>query len=77
MRYLLSKSSAAGRDLDALDPSIRERIEKRLDELRETPKDHRSKNLRGHRDLRTARVGDWRILYVSMAAFTSSLQRRR
>jgi mRNA-degrading endonuclease RelE of RelBE toxin-antitoxin system len=63
MSYRLHITRDAARDLARLPPPIARRIQQRLQELTEAPLDlRRSKPLSGVGDLRSSRVGDWRML---------------
>ncbi len=58
-------STAAARDYRNLDRQIIERVNARLAVLSESPLEQTySKRLIGQGDLRSSRVGSWRILYV-------------
>lgn len=65
MSYQAKLSQEAVKRLDRLDRATCTRIERRLHELKANPSDPRiSKLLKGLEGMRSARVGDWRILYT-------------
>lgn len=64
MAYRLLLTPGAKKDLANLDFSIRERVRRELSDLAaDAFNPSRSKSLTG-RDARSARVGDWRILFL-------------
>ena len=64
MSYIVALTSEAERDLDRLDRTSERRIRERLKELAFDPYSLRlSKPLKMFTGTRSARVGDWRILY--------------
>jgi len=50
--------------LDALDDAVFSRIDRKILGLGENPRPPGCKKLKGYRDPRRIRVGDWRVLYV-------------
>jgi len=59
-------STAARRDFKNLDRQIRRRIAEKVDALGRDPlSSAHSKSLIGQGGLRSARVGDWRILFLA------------
>lgn len=65
MSYTLQLSRQAIRVLDRVDRPTERRLRDRLHVLAKTPEDPRfSKRLVDAGDIRSARVGDWRILFV-------------
>jgi mRNA interferase RelE/StbE len=54
---------AAGRELEALDATVRRRIDRKIALLAANPRPSGSKKLEGH-DLMRVRVGDYRIVYT-------------
>ncbi len=65
MALRVDLSHEAEKTLDRLDRTTERRIRRRLWELAEAPFDPRlSKPLTGVEDLRSSRVGDWRILFT-------------
>lgn len=65
MALRVELSREAEKALDRLDRVLERRIRRRLRELAEAPFDPRlSKLLTGVGDLRSSRVGDWRILFT-------------
>jgi addiction module RelE/StbE family toxin len=63
--YRVTFSIAAKRDYQNLDRQIRDRIDEKLNQLSTEPLlSIHSKSLIGQDGLRSARVGDWRILYL-------------
>jgi mRNA interferase RelE/StbE len=64
VKYLVELTSEAERDLNRLDRTAERRIRERLKELAPDPYSPRlSKPLKMFPGTRSARVGDWRILY--------------
>lgn len=63
MSFTVRLYREASKALDRIDRPTRERIMKRLRELEQAPLD-KSKELKGVDDVRSSRVGDWRILYT-------------
>jgi mRNA interferase RelE/StbE len=64
VKYIVELTTEAERDLDRLDRTSERRIRERLKELAPDPYSRRlSKPLKMFPGTRTARVGDWRILY--------------
>jgi mRNA interferase RelE/StbE len=64
VKYIVELTSEAERDLNRLDRTSERRIRERLKELAPDPYSPRfSKPLKMFPGTRTARVGDWRILY--------------
>lgn len=65
MRYTVQLSRVAIHVLDRLDRVTERRLRERLHQLAEAPEDPRlSKLLVDSQGIRSARVGDWRILYL-------------
>ena len=65
MRYSVRVSQAAIHVLDRLDRVMERRLRERLHQLTEAPEDRQlSKLLVDAHGIRSARVGDWRILYL-------------
>lgn len=63
-RYSLSVSGSAAKYLDRCDAPTRERLQQKLEKLKVGPFDRQnSKPLRGRKEQRSARVGDFRILF--------------
>jgi mRNA interferase RelE/StbE len=64
VNYIVELTSEAERDLERLDRTSERRIRERLKELAPDPYSPRlSKPLKMFPGIRSARVGDWRILY--------------
>ena len=63
MSYAVRFSRRAESYLDRLDPTTCQRILRRLEEIAANPHGWRSKPLQGTAGLRTARVGDYRIVF--------------
>jgi mRNA interferase RelE/StbE len=64
VKYIVELTAEAERDLNRLDRTSERRIRERLKELAPDPYSPRlSKSLKMFPGTRTARVGDWRILY--------------
>ena len=65
MSYQVILSQETRKNLDRMDRATFTRIQQRLHELREAPRDPRiSKMLKRLEGMRSSRVGDWRILYT-------------
>ena len=65
MSYQVTLSQEARKNLDRIDRTTSARIQQRLHELEETPRDPRISNiLQGMEGMRSSRVGNWRILYT-------------
>jgi mRNA interferase RelE/StbE len=63
--YAVAFSQRAVRDFDRLGRDVQKRILDRLDQISQTPHDHRlSLQLTGHDRMRRSRVGGWRILFT-------------
>ncbi len=75
----IPSSSRAEREFGRLDPQIQERVKRKLDDLKLSPLDPRlSKELTGHKGVRSARMGDWRILFlVEPCFFIERIEHRR
>jgi mRNA-degrading endonuclease RelE of RelBE toxin-antitoxin system len=75
----IPSSSRAEREYARLDPQVQERVKRKLDDLNASPRDPRlSKQLIGHRDVRSARIGDWRVLFlVEPCFFVERIEHRR
>jgi mRNA interferase RelE/StbE len=63
MVYQVILKRSAEKELDALQTSIRERINRRLLALKETPRPSGVKKLQGEESYRL-RIGDYRVLYT-------------
>lgn len=64
MNYIIALTKAAARALAKLDHHTEQDIQKRLEELAPNPYDPRlSKPLKMARGKRSARAGNWRIIY--------------
>jgi mRNA interferase RelE/StbE len=64
VKYEISLSRRAEKDLDGLGRDTRERMLRRLDGIAEAPYDPRlSSPLKGKGELRKSRVGGWRIIF--------------
>jgi mRNA interferase RelE/StbE len=64
MTYQLVLRPAAVRDLRKLPRTLRERIERVIEALREEPRPSGCKKLTGFENEWRVRVGDYRVLYV-------------
>ena len=65
MSYRTQFSRQTEKRLDRMDRATYERIERRLDDLEQNPYDPRiSKLLKGLEEMRSSRVGRWRIIYT-------------
>jgi mRNA-degrading endonuclease RelE of RelBE toxin-antitoxin system len=70
-------SSAARRDFQNLDRQVRIRIDKKLEVLANNPVDStQSGRLVGHGDLRKARVGDWRMVFLAQGGVVNVVRIR-
>jgi mRNA interferase RelE/StbE len=66
VNWKVNFSSAAARDYKNLDRQIRDRINAKLDAVAKLPlSPEHSKALIGLGELRSARVGNWRILFLA------------
>ncbi len=63
MTYRVDILPSARRELAALPPKDRNRVDKRILSLAENPRPVGSKKLAGEEDLYRLRVGDYRIIY--------------
>ena len=61
--YAVEFLPSAARELANLDPAMRRRVARRINQLAEEPRGMGSVKLRGADDVWRARVGDYRILY--------------
>ena len=64
VKYSLEVKQSAQKELDALDDTLFNRIDRKVLALAEMPRPAGCKKLKGHRDLWRIRVGDWRVLYI-------------
>ena len=64
MHYSILVRPAASRDLKALSPEVRKRINTAIDRLGDDPRPSGSRKLVGFDDEWRVRVGDYRVLYV-------------
>ena len=63
--YQVLFSKRARKEAQSLPSDLQERVIARLQELERDPFDHRiSKSLKNAAGFRSARVGDWRIIYL-------------
>lgn len=63
MPYQVELTSAAAKDLRALDPDSRNRIGRQIDKLAMQPRPRGASKLQGRDDTYRVRVGTYRILY--------------
>jgi mRNA interferase RelE/StbE len=61
--YAIQFLPSAARDLEKLEPIVRRRIARRIEQLARDPRGGGAVKLRGADDIWRARVGDYRILY--------------
>ena len=64
MAYSILVRPAAARDLKALSPDVRKRIDTAIDRLGNEPRPPGARKLVGFDDEWRVRVGDYRVLYV-------------
>jgi len=62
--YSLEITSSAQKELDRLEDSIFERIDRKILALAEDPRPQGCKKLRGYRNQGRIRVGDWHVVYA-------------
>jgi mRNA interferase RelE/StbE len=62
-RYTIDVTRPAEKQIRALDPQVRARIEKTIDALAENPRPHGCQKMHGYENLYRARTGDWRVVY--------------
>ncbi len=62
--YSIVLKSSALKELDALDDSVFNRIDRKILALAETPRPPGCKKLKGYKDHWRIRVGDWRVVYL-------------
>jgi mRNA interferase RelE/StbE len=63
-RYDLEIKLSAQKELDALDGTLFNRIDRKIFSLAENPRPLGCKKLQGYRDQWRLRVGDWRVIYI-------------
>jgi mRNA interferase RelE/StbE len=63
-RYSITIAPSALKTLGTLENTLRTRIQKRIEELADTPRDRQSKKLKGEDNLYRNRVGVYRIVYT-------------
>lgn len=79
MKYQIRLSKRAERDLDGLDRTTRQRMDRRLEQLAADPFDPRLTGpLTNQGGLRKSRVGGWRIIFIVEApdVFVVTIERR-
>ncbi|MGH9500276.1 MAG: type II toxin-antitoxin system RelE family toxin [Terriglobales bacterium] len=62
--YSVVVKSSAQKELDALDDSVFNRIDRKILALVENPRPSGCKKLKGYKDHWRIRVGDWRVVYI-------------
>lgn len=62
--YFLEIKQSAQRELDALDDTVFDRIDRRILALADSPRPPGCRKLRGCKDHWRIRVGDWRVVYI-------------
>jgi len=62
-RYAIDVTRPAEKQIRALHPQVRARIEKTIDWLAKNPRPHGCQKMHGHENLYRARAGDWRVVY--------------
>jgi len=62
--YGVKLSRRTTKDFDALPNTMRDRVNRSLDDIAADPRGHHSKKLHGDGNLYRWRVGDWRIVYA-------------
>lgn len=64
VKYSLEIKQSAQKELDALDDTLFNRIDRKILALAGNPRPAGCKKLRGYKDQWRVRVGDWRVLYI-------------
>ena len=64
VRYSIEIKHSAQKELDALDNSVFNRIDRKILALADNPRPPGCKKLSGYRDQWRVRVGDWRVVYL-------------
>jgi mRNA interferase RelE/StbE len=64
VKYSLEITTSAQKELDSIDDPLFERIDRKILAIADDPRPLGSKKLKGFRDSRRIRVGDWRVVYV-------------
>ena len=64
VKYSLEIKQSAQKELDALDDAVFTRIDRKILTLADNPRPAGCKKLKGYKDQRRVRVGDWRVLYI-------------
>ncbi len=65
VRYSLEIKPSAGKELDALNDALFDRIDRKILALAENPRPPGCKKLKGYKDQWRLRVGDYRVVYAS------------
>ena len=63
-KYSVEVKPPAQKELETLPDNVLERVVRKLDALRDTPRPAGCKKLKGYEDQWRVRVGDWRVVYV-------------
>ena len=63
-KYSLEIKHSAQKEMDALDDSLFNRIDRKILALVDNPRPAGCKKLKGYKDQWRVRVGDWRVLYI-------------
>jgi mRNA interferase RelE/StbE len=64
VKYSLEIKQSAQKEMDALDDTVFTRIDRKILALADNPRPSGCKKLKGYKDQRRIRVGDWRVLYI-------------
>lgn len=64
VKYSLEIKQSAQKELDALDDTLFNRIDRKILVLAEDPRPAGCKKLKGYKDQWRVRVGDWRVVYI-------------
>ena len=67
-KYCLEIKPSAGKELDALNNALFARVDRKILMLAENPRPPGCKELRGYKDQWRIRVGDWRVLTMTLSA---------
>jgi mRNA interferase RelE/StbE len=67
-RYAIDIKQSAQKELDALDDAVFARLDRKILTLADNPRPAGCKKLKGYKDQWRVRVGDWRVLYGSVAS---------
>lgn len=62
--YAVEIKPSARKELDALPDHVLSRVFRKVQSLSDNPRPAGCKKLKGYKDLRRIRVGDWRVVYI-------------